>query len=265
MTIGITGPERKVPGQNAVVGFIIAAFVVGICLILLGLASDFLVDWLWFSSIDYLQVFWTTIVAEAVIFFAVWTATAVILGLNGLLALRFARRQPTQALAASAWIPNGNVPPPNLVTVMRDRLPWRLVIASGVGYFALLVAAGEVGNWGVYLQFFYHVPYGADDPLYNKDISFYLFVLPAYILIKNWMLLLLVLNALSAGMIYCVHGDIEYDIHHRSSSLRWQTYGSAPTGFRPPCSCSSSSALSCYPTWLRCCSNTCSSNQASCS
>jgi uncharacterized membrane protein (UPF0182 family) len=208
----------------------IAAFVCGVCLILLGLASDFLVDWLWFSSIGFLQVFWTTIAAKAVIFFAVWTATAVILGLNGLLALRFARRQPTQALAASAWIPNGNVPPPNLVTVMRDRLPWRLVIASGVGYFALLVAAGEVGNWGVYLQYFYHVPYGAGDPLYNNDISFYLFELPAYIIIKNWMLLLLVLNALSAGMIYWVHGDIEYDIHHRSMSPTAIAHGSALLG-----------------------------------
>ena len=53
MTIGITGPGRKAPGRSAVVGFIIAAVVAGICLILLGFASDFLVDWLWFSSIGY--------------------------------------------------------------------------------------------------------------------------------------------------------------------------------------------------------------------
>jgi hypothetical protein len=56
MTIGITRPGRKAPRQNAVVGFIIAALVGWICLILLGLTSDFLVDWLWFSSIGYLQV-----------------------------------------------------------------------------------------------------------------------------------------------------------------------------------------------------------------
>jgi hypothetical protein len=34
MTIGITGPERDVPRQSAVVGFIIASVVVGICLIM---------------------------------------------------------------------------------------------------------------------------------------------------------------------------------------------------------------------------------------
>src|SRR5271167_3880314 len=95
------------PRQNAVVGLIIVAFVGGICLILLGLASDLLIDWLWFSSIGYLQVFLTSIGAKAVLFFIVLTATAVILWLNGLLAVRFARRQPTQAVA-SAWNPTGS-------------------------------------------------------------------------------------------------------------------------------------------------------------
>jgi hypothetical protein len=40
-----------------------------ICLILLG---DFLVDWLWFSAIGYLNVFWTIIIAEAEVFFSVF-------------------------------------------------------------------------------------------------------------------------------------------------------------------------------------------------
>ncbi len=58
--------------------FIIAAIVIGICLILLALASDFLVDWLWFSSIGYLQVFLTTIGAKAIVFFAVLATTTVV-------------------------------------------------------------------------------------------------------------------------------------------------------------------------------------------
>src|SRR5258708_22286581 len=227
MTIRITGPQPKVPRQNAVVGFIIAAVVVGIGLLLLGLASDFLVDWLWFSSIGYLQVFWTTIGAKAVVLFAVWTGTAVILWLNGRLAVRFARQPPTQSVSAFARNLAGNVQPPDLLAVMRDRLPWSRVIAGGAGLLALLVAAAEVGNWGVILQFFYHVTYGADDPLFNKDIGFYLFVLPAYILIKNWMLLTLVLSALFAGTIYWLHGDIAYDVHRRSMSPTAIAHGSA--------------------------------------
>src|SRR5258707_8861988 len=230
MTIGITGPGRKAPRQSAVVKFIIAAVVVGILLILFGLASDFLVDWLWFSSIGYLQVFWTTIAAKAAVFFAIWTATAVILWLNGWLALRFARRQPTQSVTDFVWKAAGNVPPPDLWTFMRDRLPWSRVIAGSACLIALLVAAIDVGEWNVFLQFLYRVPFGEDDPLYGKDIGFFLFVLPAYIIIKNWMLLTLVLSALFAGLIYRVHGDIEYDIHHRSMSPTAIAHGSGLLG-----------------------------------
>ena len=83
MTIGITGPRRRAPWRGVVVVLIIAAIVLAICLILLGLTSDFLVDWLWFSTIGYLSVFWTTIVAEAEVFFAVFLATAIIVWVNG--------------------------------------------------------------------------------------------------------------------------------------------------------------------------------------
>jgi hypothetical protein len=229
MTIGITGPGRKAPGQSAVVGIIIAAIVIGIGLFLLSLASDFLVDWLWFSSIGYLQVFWTTIGAEAIVFFAVWAGTAILLWLNGWLATRFVRRRSPQVAAASVWKAAGPAPP-DLLAIMRDRLLRSRVIAGGAGLLAVLVAAAEVGNWGVILQFFYHVPYGADDPLFNKDISFYLFVLPAYILIKNWILFTLVLSALFAAAIYWVHGEIEYDTHHRSMSPTVIAHGSGLLG-----------------------------------
>jgi uncharacterized protein len=229
MTIGITGPERKVPRQSAVVRFIIAAIVIGICLILLALASDFLVDWLWFSSIGYLQVFLTTIGAKAIVFFAVLAATTVVLWLNGVLAARFAMQRPLQ-IPAAPWKVAGVMPPPDPFATLRDRLTRPRFIALGAGLLAVLVAAREAGNWGIFLQFLYHVPYGANDPLYGKDIGFYLFSLPAYIAIKNWMLLVIFLGALFAAAIYWARGDIEYDVHNRSISPTVITHGSVLAG-----------------------------------
>jgi uncharacterized membrane protein (UPF0182 family) len=229
MTIGITGPERKVPRQSAVARLIIAAVFVGICLILLSLASDFLVDWLWFFSIGYLQVFLTTIGAKAIVFSAVLAATTVVLWLNGVLAARFAVQQPLQ-IRAAPWKVVGVAPPPDPSAILRDRLTRPRFIALGAGLLAVLIAAAEARNWLVFLQFLYHVPYGAEDPLYNKDIGFYLFSLPAYIAIKNWMLLAIVLSALFAGAIYWARGDIEYDVHGRSISPTVIAHGSALVG-----------------------------------
>jgi uncharacterized protein len=226
MTIGITGPGRNAPRQSAAVGLIIAAVASGICLILLGLASDLLVDWLWFSSIGYLQVFLRSLGAKASLFFAVLTGTGVIVWLNGLLAVRLARLPPAPAVSA----PSGHAPLPDPFAIIRDRLLRPRMIALGAGLLALPVAAIEAGNWGIFLQFLYQVPYGADDPLYGKDIGFYLFSLPAYILIKNWMLLAIVLSALFAATIYWMRGDIEYDIQHRSMSPAAIAHGSALFG-----------------------------------
>ena len=75
------------------------------------------------------------------------------------------------------------------------------------------------------------MPYGANDPLYDKDIGFYLFSLPAYVVTKNWMLLTLFLSALFAGAVYWVHGDIEYNAQRRSISPTAIAHGSVLLGF----------------------------------
>ena len=229
MTIGITGP-RRVLRRGAVVALIVA-IVVAICLIVLGLTSDFLVDWLWFSTIGYLRVFWTTIVAEAGVFSAVFLATAIILWVNGSFASRFARSSRLQHSADFEWKRTGLVTLPDVLEFMQYRLPWPIVIAGSAGVLAVLVAWGEVHNWGVFLRYLYQVPYGANEPLYDNDIGFYLFSLPAYVVIKNWMLLTLFLSALLAGAVYWVHGDIQYDAQRRSISPTAIAHGSVLLGF----------------------------------
>ena len=228
MTIGITGPERQAPRRNVVVALLTAAIAGAVSLILLGLTSATLVDWMWFSAIGYLNVFWTTIGAKAGVFFVVFTATAIIIWANARLALKFAR-QPAQP--HFAWKLTAITTSSDLLELLRNRLPWSLTIAVGAGLVALLVASGEVSNWSVFLRFLYHVPYGANDPLFDKDIGFYLFSLPAYIAVKNWMLLTLFISALFAGLIYWAHGDIEYHARQRSMSPTAIAHGSVMLGF----------------------------------
>ena len=231
MTIGITGPRRRQLWRGAVYALIIAGIVGAIGLILLGLTADFLVDWLWFSAVGYLPVFWTTIGAEAEVFSIVFFATAVILWVNGSLASRLVQAPWMQSPADFEWTRTSVARWLDLLEFIRQRLPWPLVIAGGAGLLAVLVAWGEVGNWGVFLRFLYQVPYGANDPLYDKDISFYLFSLPAYVVVKNWMLVTLFLSALFSGAIYLMHGHIEYNAQRRSMAPTAIAHGSVLLGF----------------------------------
>src|ERR1700758_1071464 len=225
MTVEIAGPAQKVPGRSVLAWWTIAAVLLIIFLWLVRVAGEVLVDWFWFSSVGYLQVFWTSLAAEAAVFGCAFTATAVLLWLNGWLARRLARRPPAPPVAAFGW-----QPPPDPFALLRERLPWPRMIAGSAALLALFVAAGEAGDWPILLQYLYQVPYGANDPLYGKDIGFYLFSVPAYVQIKNWMMLVLILSALFAGAIYWLHGDIEYGSYPRSMSETAIAHGSMLLG-----------------------------------
>ena len=58
-------------------------------------------------------------------------------------------------------------------------LAWRLLILAVAVILGLLIALGETGRWDLILRFIYQAPYGRNDPLFDKDIGFYLFSLPS--------------------------------------------------------------------------------------
>jgi hypothetical protein len=91
------------------------------------------------------------------------------------------------------------------------RVPWHWLILGVALALGLLVAAGETGEWDPILRYLWQVPYGRTDPLFGHDIGFYLFSLPIYVALKDWLLLLLLLGAAMAGVIYLIHGDINPD------------------------------------------------------
>jgi uncharacterized membrane protein (UPF0182 family) len=152
-------------------GIAVAVVVIFASLIVLGLTSSFLVDWAWFSAVGYLGVFWTILGGKAVLFFAVFAGSAALLWLNGYLAHRFARRRGHVRRVDFEQIAGGVQTLPELLGLMGQRLPWRLLIAGLAVVFGILIAAGEVGNWSVLLRYVYQVPYGLRDPQYGKDIG----------------------------------------------------------------------------------------------
>jgi uncharacterized membrane protein (UPF0182 family) len=210
---------------------VVATFVVVACLTVLSIVVDFLVDWAWFSAIGYLVVFRTVLAAKVLLFLAVFALSATLLWANGWLASRFAKQGRTGRSLDLVWavVQRQMSPvPPGLPDLVRPRLP--LIIAGAAVILAALLAVGEMTNWDVLLRFVYQVPYGQSDPVYGKDIGFYLFSLPAYVACKNWMLLTVVLSALVAGAVYWVCGDISFDGSPWSISRIAIAHGSALLG-----------------------------------
>ncbi|MGF6899031.1 UPF0182 family protein [Paraburkholderia sp. GAS348] len=207
---------------------ITVAVVVG-CLIVAGRITGVAVDWLWFSSIGYVDVFWTVISAKAILFAAVFAASAAVIAGSGFLAHRYARRPGSWQVEAARL--SGT---PEFISELADqlapRIPWRACIAGSAIVLGLIIAAGDISNWDLVLRFLRQVPYGDRDPIFGQDISFYLFSLPANIAFKNWLLQLLFCSAIIAAAVYGVRGDITFERPPCRLSPAAAAHGSALLG-----------------------------------
>ena len=196
--------------------------------------SSIVVDWAWFSSIAYVGVFWTVFATKAALFVVVFVVSTLLLWANAALALRFTSRRPLRLPVAfdpgfatfqaspGPWAGSYGLQPSPFV--------WRLLTVAVAVILGLLIAWGETGRWDLVLRFISQAPYGQNDPLFGKDISFFLFSLPFYVALKNFLLWILLLASLMAGSIYFLHDDISLDSPAWSVSPSAIAHGSALLG-----------------------------------
>lgn len=205
------------------------ALIVG-CLIILGFLSGLLVDWAWFSSIGFAAIFWTILGAKLALFAAAFVATGIVVWVNGSIASRAASSPTYLRPVRTPWESPGSNQLPAVIERLIGRLPWRRLIAGISVAVATLVAIGCADNWNLVLSYLAQTPYGRSDPLYGNDLSFYLFSLPTYVALKDWMLFVLVLNALFAAVVYWTCGEIAFDARRRFVSVAAAAHGSVLLG-----------------------------------
>ncbi|MGH7015440.1 MAG: UPF0182 family protein, partial [Stellaceae bacterium] len=149
---------------------------------------------------------------------------------SGAVALRYARRRsPWHSLAFPQGAGSGQALA-ELVAGLASRSVWSYLIVAASLVLAFLTAVGEFGDWSLVLRFIDRVPYGATDPVFGRDIGFYLFALPAYVALTQWLYATLFLSALVAGAVYGLHGDFSFDGRPRQLSPAVLVHGSVLLG-----------------------------------
>lgn len=143
-------------------------------------------DYLWFSNLGYGSVWLTQWGAETVTLLGFTAFAAAILLGNWLFAFR----------KASASNSGGF----NLL-----RLPGlRAVLVAASLFLAYLFGAAASTHWDEILLYLNRVPYGMADPLFNRDISFYLFELPVFRFLQGWLMPLLFFSLIGVAGLYTV-------------------------------------------------------------
>jgi uncharacterized protein len=178
---------------RSVPGLIIVALVL---LFLVPSAVDYYTDWLWFRQLGYEGVFLRTINAEAIVFAATFTAIFVFIYVN----LRLARRTLHRPQIVLGRGVDGRT-----IALEGRRLG---AVATWVAVaIALLLSVPAAGDWLTWLNFFKAVPFGQTDPLFGRDVSFYVFRLPLFQAVQQEALITALLALIGCGLYYALSGS----------------------------------------------------------
>jgi uncharacterized membrane protein (UPF0182 family) len=129
-----------------------------------------LADWLWYKDVGFERVFLTKIVAQWVLGLAAGIGGFIILYANARIALRGVPTKNLHIRDASAWAEAGP-------KVLIERLSTWFVIPITL-LLSLMLALGSAGNWRELAQFFYRTPFGVTDPVFGRDVAYYVFTIP---------------------------------------------------------------------------------------
>jgi uncharacterized membrane protein (UPF0182 family) len=174
----------------------------GILLILASLlfvvpsAAGFYTDWLWFRELGYEGIFLRTINAQFVVFAATFAVVFSFLYLNIRLAGRPLKR-PHIVLGTSI---DGS--PITFDGRRLGRLAFWLSLT-----IAIALGLSGATNWLAWLSAFNAVPFGQRDPLFNRDIGFYVFKLPIFQIIRQQAMITAVLTLIGCGLYYVLSGS----------------------------------------------------------
>ena len=186
-----------------------AAAVIIVTLILLGVIDGFLVDFLWFTSLGYREVFDRIVGTQLAIFAGVWLVSFIAIAISGFAAIGPARdRERLRVVRRPDEMTEVNLP--ELLRALSDRIPWRVLVIVGAAVLAILPANGEATGWDIYLKALYGVPFHLSDRSFGHDVGFYVFKLP---LLESWrdlFLVILVLAAAVGGGIHWMRGSLDF-------------------------------------------------------
>ncbi len=178
-----------------------------LAIVVVTLSAGFIIDYLWFSSLNYTGVFWKIKLAW-VFYFVVFTVLGfLVLFGNLFLAHRLSRKEGKLSKDDSLIVFEfGEYTEPlrQLTAGGAKRLNLLLFLVAAV--IAVLSGLTMAPQWEQFLRYFNQVPFGKTDPIFRHDIGFYVFSLPIYKLVRGWLISLIVFSFIGSGVIYWVSG-----------------------------------------------------------
>jgi len=181
--------------KKLIIGF--GVFIV----VLLWLIVSIGPDWLWFENLRYSSVFWTMLLSKFGFGAAVWLVFILILFFNLYAANRLSQGSgPKMDFKADGGY---------FARLGLSGKSTSLLFIVVMLLISLVVASKGSYQWDMFLRYLFQQPFGNTDPIFAKDIGFYVFSLPFYLFIQNGLLILFILVGLLTMGWYLKEGALQ--------------------------------------------------------
>ena len=153
------------------VSFVVLLAVVFVLFPLAGEGIRLYTDWLWFHEVGYPNVFATVLTTKLVLGLAAGAVVFLLLYGNLLLTSRGRGRDLTllhKVVEDTPQLPQ--LPPWGMIEPLYQRL-----LLPGSLVLAFMIAAPTAGRWPEAVRLLNGRPFGVTDPLFDRDVGFYVF------------------------------------------------------------------------------------------
>ncbi|MBI2850803.1 MAG: UPF0182 family protein [Chloroflexi bacterium] len=165
-------------------------------LILLSIAKDYYSDWLWFSSLNYGSVFSTILKTRVLVFILAFIIFSALFIGNLWLATRLV---PKAEARYWSW---------SLVRRLQSML-WQNIFL-GTALLGLIFGMVAQSKWEIILRFLNQQTFGIADPVFHKEIAYYVFSLPFLDLLQGWLLWALIITLIGSTGIYLLSYGLQW-------------------------------------------------------
>jgi uncharacterized membrane protein (UPF0182 family) len=169
-----------------------------VLLAVLGQAVPLYTDWLWFKETGFTQVFTTRLTFSSWLFFGLGASVFLFLFANLSLAARTAPPDVYWELEDQLGLPGRAILEP---MVRRLLLP----VVSIIAFFS---GARATGAWETVLVYLKASRFGRVDPLFGRDLGFYVFELPFWRLLYGWGTALVVGTLVLTAAVYVLQRSL---------------------------------------------------------
>ncbi|OGO21476.1 MAG: hypothetical protein A2Z28_04330 [Chloroflexi bacterium RBG_16_51_9] len=168
--------------------------------IIFNIAKDLYTEWLWFSSLKYGSVYATVLKTRAIVFFLSAISFAIIFLGNLGLAVRLVPKT-----EARYW-------PWDIMRRLQAMLRTSVIAATVL--LSLIFGLVAQSKWEIILRFLNQQPFGITDPVFHREVSFYVFSLPFLNLLQGWLLWALIVTLVCSAGVYLLSYGLQWFKFH---------------------------------------------------